>query len=447
MGDSSNSRRELRVGLFFDGTANNQFNSATGLERLAQGLSVEAGSSYANATTNIAALHQHYPAQQAFGADGRAITSLYISGIGTTTGAVDTRFPAQSYGRGGSGVVGKAEEACAQLFECLTRFLQEPASPALGRLRLDIFGFSRGAAAARHFANLIKSHSRPWPFATATDFECVIDSIGLFDTVAAMGGLADKGDISDDINPGLDLYLSPDCAQYVVQLAARDEQRRNFSLNSITPQWPMQIAVPGVHADVGGGYPALMIERVFLTRWQTNLVSPSTPITLTQAWQSATAELAQWQARDLLDPSDPDRLLDVRTDTRREGSREDPMQQVMAAVFMQRRVFGDLSRVYLRIMHSWACERGVPFKALSEAASMLPDELLPIEAALQVQVRQGRVGLTEAQERVLRQRYIHQSANWNASVGSGQGIVDQAFFNRPQAGGRLVHEQKTTDYV
>lgn len=442
MGDSSNTKRVLRVGVFFDGTANNQFNSATGQARMAQGLRVESDSSYADATTNIAALYQHYPAQQTFDADGNAVTSLYIGGIGTTTGSADTRFPAQTYGRGSSGVVGKAEQAYAQLHECLTHFIQAAPAASLSRLQLDIFGFSRGAAAARHFANLVISGSFKSQFSLAADFECEIAFIGLFDTVAAMGGLADGGDISDDINPGLNLYLSPGCAKYVVQLAARDEQRRNFALNSIAGQWPMEIAVPGAHADVGGGYPALMSEQVFLTRWQTNLVSPSTPINLTHAWQRASAELTQWQARDLLDPTDPDRLLQVRSDSRRQGSREDPMQQVLAAVFMQRRVFGDLARVYLRIMHSLACEQGVPLKLLTEAACALPDELLPIEASLQAQVRLGAIDLSDEQERVLRQRYVHQSANWNASVGSGEGIIDQAFFNRPQEGGRLIYEQK-----
>lgn len=444
MGDSSNTGHVLRVGVFFDGTANNQFNSAEGLARQARGLKVDADSSYANVTTNIAALHQHYPAQQAFDADGNAVTSLYISGIGTTTGGSDTRFPAQSYGRGSSGVLGKAEQAYGQLVECLTHFLQGVAPSTLCRLQLDIFGFSRGAAAARHFANRINNTAFKSQFALAPDFECVIVFIGLFDTVAAMGGLADLGNISDDINPGLNLYLSPDCAQHVVQLTARDEQRRNYSLSRIAPQWPMEIAVPGVHADVGGGYPAQMTEQVFLTRWQTNRVSPSTPLILTHAWQSATAELVQWQAKDLLDPSDLDRLLEVRSAARREASREDPMQQVQAAVYMQRRVFGQLSRVYLRIMHRLACEQGVPFAALAEAEAGLPDELQSIEARLQAQVREGAIALTAQEERLLRQRYIHQSAHWNAAVGAGEGVVDQAFFNRPQEGGRLVYEQHET---
>ena len=42
----------------------------------------------------------------------------------------------------------------------------------------------------------------------------------------------------------------------------------------------------------------------------------------------------------------------------------------------------------------------------------------------------------------MRQRYVHQSANFNANVGQGLGVLDKAFFNIAQEGGRNVFEQK-----
>lgn len=447
MSNSGNTGRVLRVGIFFDGTTNNQFNSQLGQERLAQGQVIDAGSSYAGVPTNIARLQHCYPVQQTFDANGYAVTSLYISGIGTTTGAADTRFPAQTYGRGSSGVLGKAQQAQAQLAECLQHFVQQLAAHSLSCLQLDLFGFSRGAAAARHFANWVNATDFKTQLSLAPDFTCSIQFIGLFDTVAAMGGLADLGDISDDINPGLNLYLGPECARQVVQLIARDEQRRNFSLSRIAPQWSMDIAVPGVHADIGGGYPLEMSEQVYVSRWQTNLVAPSTALKQTRAWAAAVAQLAQWQARDLLDPQDPSRLLEVRSSAQSDGNRQDPMQRVQAAVFMQRRVYGHLSRVYLRIMHRLACKHGVPLRALADEAG-LPAELLPIEARLQAQVAQGATTqLSADDERLLRQRYIHQSANWNAAIGAGVGVLDKVFFNMPQEGGRSVFDQKAPDYA
>ena len=95
MSHSSNTGYVLRVGIFFDGTANNQFNILSGRERQARGLKVEPGSSYAGEPTNIARLHRHYPVQTTF-KDSQALTSLYVGGIGTTTGAVDTSFPGLS---------------------------------------------------------------------------------------------------------------------------------------------------------------------------------------------------------------------------------------------------------------------------------------------------------------------------------------------------------------
>ena len=63
----------------------------------------------------------------------------------------------------------------------------------------------RGAAAGRHFANQVHATAFTQQFALASDFKCSIEFIGLFDTVAAMGGLQDLGDVGDDINPGLNL--------------------------------------------------------------------------------------------------------------------------------------------------------------------------------------------------------------------------------------------------
>lgn len=443
MSNSSNTGGVLRVGVFFDGTANNQYNSESGQARLAQGLTIDAASSYGGVPTNIALLHQHYPVQSAFETDGRRVTSLYISGIGTTTGQADTRFPAQTYGRGSTGVVGKAQEAHARLLHCLLEAVKALPSRALQRLELDIFGFSRGAAAARHFANEVQATRFDTRLALAPGFNCEINFIGLFDTVAAMGGLVDLGDISDDVNPGLNLYLGPDSARQVVQMSARDELRRNFALTRIAPQWPMDVAVPGAHADVGGGYAPYMLEQVFLTRWETNLVSPGTAPRLTRAWKTTAAQLPFWQAKDLLDERDPAALLEIRTASHQQGTRRDPLQRVQAAIYMQRRVDGHLSRVYLRVMHALAIEHGVPFMALSDRPEIrLPEELLPIADKIQEQWSSGRIALTSEEERLLRQRYIHQSANWNAAIGEGLGALDKAFFNLPQEGARLVYDQR-----
>ena len=105
-------------------------------------------------------------------------------------------------------------------------------------------------------------------------------------------------------------------------------------------------------------------------------------------------------------------------------------------------MLGHLSRVYLRIMHALACEHGVPFGALTDAQEAVPDELLPIATKLKDQISNHEIKLSSAQERLLRQRYVHHSANWNANVGEGLGVLDKAFFNIPQEDGRSVFDQK-----
>jgi hypothetical protein len=94
-------------------------------------------------------------------------------------------------------------------------------------------------------------------------------------------------------------------------------------------------------------------------------------------------------------------------------------------------------------MHALAMEHGVPFIPLSDRPEIrLPEELLPIADKIQAQWSSGRIALTSEEERLLRQRYIHQSANWNAAIGEGLGALDNAFFNLPQEGGRLVYDQR-----
>lgn len=98
-------------------------------------------------------------------------------------------------------------------------------NPSPGSVVVDVFGFSRGAAAARHFINKLLALNTGRPLR--------VGFVGLFDTVAAIGSAADGLDTSDDNNLGVSLYPPPDADQ-VVQLTAHHEYRVNFALNSIS---------------------------------------------------------------------------------------------------------------------------------------------------------------------------------------------------------------------
>ncbi|MHB1370727.1 MAG: PAAR domain-containing protein, partial [Pseudomonadaceae bacterium] len=430
----------LRIGVFFDGTGNNAGNSAIGAqcratalglgeqEALAMAQRCEAhhldpDSSYANDVSNIWRLYELYrdePIPEK--AEGPSIFRVYVTGIGTITGKPDTLFPGQAFGRGKTGVLAKAEEGMALLAQSLDSFEEENPESTVSRLELDIFGFSRGAAAARHFANQILLREQGplkklSQLGLTPDFDwkndVIINFIGLFDAVAAIGGWDDWGDPTDNVNGDLDLHLATDAARQVVHLVARDEYRRNFALNQVSPPH-REIALPGSHSDLGGGYQPLDSERLYPIRPRSSWVSRAVSPYRTQAYQQAKRDTELAHQADLLDPQDRSALLGIDVwehFTPFSGERRDWMKYVLAVPYLERRVYGHLSRVYLRVMHALAVEAGVPLDFIDEQDSKLslPAELLSIKDKLLAWARSGSGALEAEEERLLRQRYIHLS--------------------------------------
>lgn len=110
------------------------------------------------------------------------------------------------------------------------------------RINLDVFGFSRGAAAARLFANMVASGDLP-PV-TKLRF------LGLFDTVPGMVNAAAPA--HRGFHGGLNMNVGPHTADHVVHLTAAHELRANFRLASVRPGPGIEIALPGSHGDIGG---------------------------------------------------------------------------------------------------------------------------------------------------------------------------------------------------
>lgn len=459
----------LRIGVFFDGTGNNASNSAIGAQCRASDIGlgeVEAqavvqrceahhldpDSSYGNDVSNIWRLYELYR-DEPVPKDSRtpSILRVYVTGAGTTTGKKDTLFPGQALGRGDTGVLAKVDEGFSLITQALDTFQQANPGSSLGTLELDIFGFSRGAAAARHFANQVLQRAsgplgalhRQGKFTPGPDFEwdrdLIINFIGLFDTVAAIGGWEDWADPSDAMNGGIDLHLAPDAARQVVHLVARDEHRLNFALNRVSSPH-REIVLPGAHSDLGGGYLPQSVERLYVARPRRSWVSRATHPLRTFAYQQAHEDTELAHQADLLDPQD--RAARLETDVWEHfpafsQSRTDAMKYVMAAPYLERTVYGHLSRVYLRVMHALATSKKVPFREVPETEDLgLPDELLPICNKLLTWGQSGQGSLDADEERLLRQRYIHLSSNWNAAVGQGGGRWDLVFVNAPAENGR-----------
>lgn len=464
-------RLRLRVFIGFDGTGNNAANSEVGKQcrAAAQQLDDEAArgvyerckryqldpdSSYANDVSNVWRMHELYRdnAGRVLGpSESLSLVRIYVTGIGTTIGGPDTLLPGQALGRGSTGVLAKVEEAFVSLKKTVLQIMDMNHEHAIETLELDIFGFSRGAAAARHFVNqVLKTEQGPLGalvqnnrqafapgFALGTDVR--ITFIGLFDTVLSVGGLGAWGVPGDALNGEVDLYLPWGCAEHVVHLTARDEHRYNFPLSRVSAPF-QELSLPGAHSDLGGGYPPEMEESLYLGRPLCDWVSRDTPAQRTLAYRNAEQATAYLQRADLLDPQDDSASL--TTDVWEHyapysGDRRDSMKYVLAAPLLRRRVRGHLSLVYLRVMHVLARDAGVPFKDIPTTEELaLPPELEPISATLVDWARRGSGKLSPEQERLLRQRYIHQSSNWNAEIGQGTSRVDVVFPNRPADGGR-----------
>ncbi|WP_077673845.1 phospholipase effector Tle1 domain-containing protein [Salinivibrio kushneri] len=279
--------RTLRVGVFFDGTGQNSPND-------------EYKETYGNKSrTNIARLFEAYPEQ-----DGQS-AKIYVSGVGTVddipiipgernpiidAGGDEKLFPGQAFGVfDDTGGLWKWQTLLKEVNGIIRRLGTE--YHKINHIQFDVFGFSRGAALARHFVNALeagfpdysnpersKNPSEIYPnllgnesykrfdslsdefYAADTQRRISVRFVGLFDTVGSfyMPGNNDEGEYK--------LGLKPNAAEKVFQICAQHEYRENFPLTSLGKGHTEAVAFsdgiffqevfPGCHTDIGGGYPS-----------------------------------------------------------------------------------------------------------------------------------------------------------------------------------------------
>ncbi len=235
--------------------------------------------------------------------------------------------------------------------------------------------------------------------------------------------------------------MAPDAAKKVVQLVARNERRYNFALNSLGSA---DIALPGVHSDLGGGYLPKATERILLSKPHSSAVEERTSFAEANSYKRAQQDLRRLQ--DQL--AQYNLSLEIRTwevpfrTTEKNNSKN--MKYVYAAVSSRREVRSDLSLIYLRIMRELAMENGVPFGEIDEGEPRLslPAELVPISEKLMAyaQGKSKTTGLTSQEEELLFQRYVHISDNWNAAKNRNNSDLNIVFINRPDENSvRTVH--------
>lgn len=297
--DSSKCECALQIGIFFDGTGNNEELDAPKFSQ-----------------SNIARLSQAYSREPTF-------FSIYVPGLGTPLPLIGERkktTDGAGFGAGGEGrilmvifsiiniisqvitnqiyfSVGEISALCsvrissASTREALSKYristslpnmaflekinfirsaiasvrnsIEGMKHPVLKEIAVDIFGFSRGAAEARVFCH--------WLFATMDSSKLVdiplrFRFLGLFDTVASVG----KWDLGLNSIVGHTgghsnwaradhLHILPQ-VENCVHFVAMHEQRKNFPLDTVTvggasiPSNCHEYVYPGTHSDIGGGY-------------------------------------------------------------------------------------------------------------------------------------------------------------------------------------------------
>ncbi|WP_330983669.1 MULTISPECIES: type VI secretion system tube protein TssD [Enterobacterales] len=460
-------KMKLTLGVFFDGTGNNAVNTQNMLTactaahydlsdpdaesilaRTVQenmGLSGVGATSYIGGYTNIHWLNTLYKTNLPIDS-GQAQVAIYVEGVGTEAGKPDSMV-GLTLGVADTGVIAKTDLAVKQIAGAIKEVLRKLRPQLLGceltvtAFQFDIFGFSRGAAAARHLANRIQNKDLAIINAIRYGMGDVEYSgapagktrfIGIFDTVAAIG-TPQNGLNPHTANTGeVNIVLRPGVAEKVFHITAQNECRFNFALNSVQPAWP-ELSLPGAHSDIGGGYLPMVRENVYLTRPAAETVPLSTPPQHTRVYHRAMAQLPALEASSAIAPII--RTHDISADTWENERmpahhREGMQKRAFAALVMKQRIVkNDWSKVVLRVMLDAAQEAGVVFKEISESdgfdfsSTLLELYHLAISMGRDARSTGQKIGFSQQIIDIIAKDYIHCSANWNSITFDGKGKV------------------------
>lgn len=417
---------DLEVAIFFDGTGNNLANVEEGnLLRERNGNDYRHDqASYNNDYSNVAKLYRvHTGAKNIVRNSCGGIATLrelsIIDGIGTTSGARDSTM-GFALGWGQSGVRARVHQGFRML---KGHILRAKAQGDIKSIKLDVFGFSRGAAAARHFVNcVLRGHSDVTLSSEGSTAEIdripesdhaliEIRFLGIFDTVVSWGLIA-----NDRSHDGLMISLDGASIKKIVHITALDEHRENFPLTE-APDEAETIRMPGAHSDIGGGYADFWVERTEIKQTETMIGEVPEHVN----------KLDPTPIENLLDPADEAfRLQQVSQGWLLPGDREairrrytptgyrsnDPY---IVQWYMERRWLDHrLSRVALHIMHKKAIDAGVALPPLPEDDNHRIDDIVLI--TLRDELLAGKK-FNDADSLVYRRNYVHHSASWETAGG------------------------------
>jgi hypothetical protein len=237
----------LKIGIFFDGTGNdNQKKNKDSL-------------------SNVWYLYDMHKGDGKDLGDSYALRKFYQRGVGSESDgllswAVDTAGNA-----GGYGAAVRFDNAIYYIEQYIIQYADKTEGALPSTIQLDVFGFSRGAAMARHFVNCIKQNYFDFKDPDINEVfsanNIFINFLGVFDTVGSFNIAGDNDDF------GFSFHIKPSWIESkAVHIYALNEYRWGFDQQALTQKqdsnYPIdiiegnfiEIGLPGAHSDIGGSY-------------------------------------------------------------------------------------------------------------------------------------------------------------------------------------------------
>ena len=312
----------------------------------------------------------------------------------------------------------KTQIALFNFLDVLKKYCVEHSNTDVS-LKIDLFGFSSGAALARNFANLLNNDQD-----IKDEIICILRKndnvlreitfgfIGLFDTI--------KTDLGNPAHTTINLDLNGIKADATFHLTALHEFRENFPLLSVTNMKhhatsidvdtfgsssnrvtnTFEFALPGSHNDIGGGYNLFEDEDTIINHKPTYIAAG-----LTESIQNII------DTNSLLAPL----LSSVKFEY-------NIFRGGYTAINRRRNVYGHLQLLYARLMVDTAAKFGVPFDLSQfEIAHPVPTELkyfygkLIDSRNLLLNVKRFTSPTTILDTQLV-QKYVHLSASARTSV-------------------------------
>ena len=195
----------------------------------------------------------------------------YLEGVGTRFGKIGELLG----GLFGSGGQTRIDEMYQELCENWQK----------GDKEIDIIGFSRGAALAVHFANVIGE--KGLTLSSGQVEKPRIRFLGVWDIVGSFGLSFDTFINFQEINLGWNIDTVHQCVDHCFHAMALDERREIFNVTRLDPDKLYgkisEVWFRGVHSDVGGGNKNVVRSNIALLWMLTQARNCGLPLNETKA--------------------------------------------------------------------------------------------------------------------------------------------------------------------